>query len=123
MGEDQLALAAGVAGVHHLCAVAVAQEVTDDAPLVGAAVLAGLQAEALGQHGEVVEAPAPPGRIVAGGLGQLCQVTQAPANPELLVAEPTLVPAMDAQHPRDVAGDAGFLGQDQTVGHGVCVQE
>ncbi len=117
VGEDQLALAPGVAAVDHLVHVVALEQPLDHVKLLAAARL-GAQLELLGQHRQGLDRPALQRRVVVLGLGQLDQVADRPGHDLVAGFEVALVLLEGAaQGLGIVLTDRRLLCDDQSLPH------
>ena len=79
VAEDQFALAARIAAIHHVGETPVSQQIADHAELV-AGSRHRPQLERRRHHRQRVEAPRLPAGIVGGGFFQFDQVADAPGD-------------------------------------------
>ena len=113
--KDELAFTSGVAGVHDLGEAPIAQQLPHGTQLIARARY-GPQLEGGGQHGQGVEPPRLPGRIVGGGLLELDQVADAPGDDPPGAVDGVLAPAAHAENARQIARDGWLLGDDELHG-------
>ena len=119
VGEDQLPLAAGVAGVDDLLDVLAAELFGDHRHLLARALVAHDELEALGHDRQVGHAPALVLGVVRVGLGELHEVPDRPRDHVLGTLEEALALLEGPrQHAREVLPDGGLLGDQQRLGHG-----
>ena len=119
VGEDQLALAAGVAGVDDLGYVLAPELLGDDRHLLARALVADDELEAIGHDRQVGHAPLLVLGVVLVRLGELHEVTHRPGDDVLgALEEPFLLLERSGQHAREVAADGRLLGDDEGLGHG-----
>ena len=119
VGEDQLALAAGVAGVDDLVDVVARELLRDDRHLLLRALVAHDELEAVGHDRQVGHAPLLELGVVLVGLGELHEVADRPRDDVLRALEVALVLAANGpgQDAREVAPDGRLLGDDERLGH------
>ncbi len=110
--EDQLALASGVRGVHHLGDVLAVQQPRHHLELLPG-LGDGRVAEGLREDGQPVPAPGLPGRVVALGVQGLHQMAHAPGHHQAVPLQEAPPPPGHAQGLRQGAAHARFLGDDQ----------
>jgi hypothetical protein len=114
--EDQLALAAGIAGVHQPVDVLALQQLLEGSDAVRLPLLL-LELVARRDHRQVGEGPALVLGIDLLGLEQLEEVTHGEAH-DVVVALPEAVLLPETSQRRDdVASHARLLGDDQGLGH------
>jgi len=116
LAEDQLALAAGVAGVDEAVHVVALRELLDHADAVRLPLLL-LELERLGQDREHVERPALVLVVDLFRLEQLEQVPDREGHDEAIALPVALVLGESAQRRRDVARDARLLRDHESLGH------
>jgi hypothetical protein len=116
LAEDQLALAPGVAGVHHGVDVVARQQLLDRPDALALPGLAPVL-EPLGEDRQGVQRPA----LVAGidllGREELVEVTDGEGDDVVVALEVAVVVGEAAQRTRNVPGDARLLGDDEGFGH------
>ena len=121
VGEDQLALAPGVAGVHDQLDVVALHELGDRVQLLLGRFALGARhdVEALREDGQIDHLPALELVVVVLGRGQLGQVADRPGDDGVRALEKVLRGLERAvERLRDVDGDRLLLGDDQCDCHG-----
>ena len=119
VGEDELALAACVAGVDDAIDVGASEELADRGELLLRLRVARLELEGLGDDGQVGHAPLLQPLVVVLGLGELHEVADGPGDDVLLRLEVRLVLLEAArERGREVAADGRLLGDDERLAHG-----
>ena len=120
VGEDQLALAPGVAGVHHHVHVLARHQPVDRVQLLLRALVVGDELELLGDDRQVREAPLLQLRVICLGLGEPHQVPDRPGDQVAVALQVGLVLRLFEaawQRRRDVAPDGRFLGYNECGAH------
>ena len=120
VGEDELALAPGVAGVHDALYLGILHQLVDRLQLLRGPVVDRHQLEVLGHDREVRVAPLAQLRVVRVRLGEPHQMAHRPGDHELVAHQMGLVLRLRIgarQRRRDIAGDGGLLGYDERLGH------
>ncbi len=115
LAKDQLALAAGVAGVDHARDVLAVEQFLE-CRQAGRVALLGLEFEGGGKDRQILELPLPVAGVDFVGILELDQVAHGPGNHPGLALQVFLVVFKAAQGLGDIAGHAGFLGNDQGLG-------
>ena len=119
--EDMLPLAAGIRGADDGLGIGGVEQPFDDPQLAGRP-LARAQLPVLRDHGQLGQGPARrPGAAIVVGLGEVNQMAQGPGDAVATPLQIPLPPPAGAQHPGQVAGNAGFFGKDEDA-HGGRVQ-
>ena len=119
VGEDQLALATGVAGVDDLLDVLAAELFGDHRHLLARALVAHLELEVLGHDRQVGHPPALVFRVVRFRFGELHEMPDGPRDHVLGTLEETLLLLERAgQHAREILPDGGLLGDQERLRHG-----
>ena len=122
VGEDQLPLAPGVAGVDDQLDVLVLHQLVDGVELLLGLLVVGDELELLRHDRQVLEAPLLQLLVVLVGLGETDQVAHRPRDHVVAVGEVRLVLALlegTRQRGREVAAHGGLFGDDQCLRHGV----
>ena len=125
VGEDQLALAPGVAGVHDLSISASCISLWMAGSCFFGPLVVGDELELLGQDRQVGEAPLLQLRVVGVGLGQAHEVADRPGDHVLVAHEVGLVLRLlegARQRRREVARHRRLLGDDEGLAHGLPFQ-
>jgi hypothetical protein len=118
-GEDQLALAPGVARVHDALDVVALEQVGDDAHLLLGALVAHDEPELVGDDREVRHPPFLELRVVLVGLGELHEVADRPRHDVLVGLEVPLVLLERAgEDACEIAPYGRLLGDDERLTHG-----
>ena len=119
--EDQLALAARVAGVHQAADVLALDQPGQE---LQARLTLGdrRQVEVRRDDRQVGEGPFAALDFVFFGTGQFEQVADGRADHLVFALEVVVMLGEAAERARDVRGDGGFLGDDQLFAHGRCVE-
>jgi hypothetical protein len=115
VGEDQLALAAGVAGVDDPVDLGVGHQLVNRPELLGGALVVGHELELVGDDREVGEAPLLQLGVVGVRLGEPDQVTDRPGDDVVVPLEVGLLLRLlvgTGQRRRQITGDGGLLGDD-----------
>src|SRR4051794_2157257 len=126
VGEDQFALAPGVAGVDDRLDVLAAQLVAHDLHLLLGALVAHHELEGARHDRQIGHAPLLELVVVLVGLGELDEVTDGPGDDVLRALQPArgLVPHAGVlleragQYAGEVLADGRLLGDDEGLGHG-----
>ncbi len=116
VGKDELALAAGVAGVEDGIHILASEEFFEELEAFGPA-LGGLETEGFGDDGEVGQGPA--GELGVNVLGheEFDEVADGGGEDVVVALEEFTVFLETAERARDVGGDAGLFGDDQGFSH------
>ena len=118
-GEDQLALAAGVAGVDDPVDVRALEQLGDHAHLLLGALVADHELEVVGHDRQVRHAPLLVLGVVLVRLGELDEVADRPGHDVVVRLEVALELLERAgQDARQVAADGRLLGDDEGLPHG-----
>ncbi len=118
VGEDQLALAPGVAGVDHELDVVAHEQPLDRGHLPLRALVADHELEAVGHDRQIGHAPLLEARVVLVGVGELHQVPHRPGHDVLRTLEIALVLLKRArQHLGQVAPDGRLLRDHKCLRH------
>ena len=125
VGEDQLALAPGVAGVDDEVVVVALQQALDDRHLLLRALVAHDELELARHDRQVRHAPLLELVVVLVGLGELNEVADGPGDRVVgslepargLVAGPGVLLERAREHAREVLSDGRLLGDDERLGH------
>ena len=126
VGEDELALAPGVAGVDDQLDVRVLHQLVDGVELLLGLVVVGDELELLRHDRQVGEAPLLQLLVVLVGLGEADQVADRPRDHVVAADEVRLVLALlegARKRGREVAADGGLLGDDEGLRHGDHLSE
>ena len=119
VGEDQLALAPGVAGVDRLVDVLTAELFGDDRHLLARALVAHLEFETLRDDRQIGHPPALEFCVVRFRFGQLDEVPDRPRDHVLGSLEVALLLLeRTGQHARQILSDGGLLCDQQRLRHG-----
>ena len=119
VGEDQLALAAGVAGVDDLLDVLAVELLGDHRHLLAGALVAHVELEAVGHDRQVRHPPALVLRVVRFRFGELHEVPHGPRHHVVGTLEEALALLERAlQHARQVLAHGGLLGDQEGLRHG-----
>ena len=106
--EDQLPLASGVTGVHHLRHILPAQQRPQDVELLPL-IFADGKPPVVRQDGQILPPPLVIVGVVDGRLGQFCQMADAPAYQPAAALHVALLPGCGPQHLGNTHGNRGLL--------------
>ena len=119
VGEDQFALASGVAGVDDLIDVVANEKLVDHIELLGRFRVARLQLELVGNDRKVVEFPPLQLLVVVLGLGERDEVAYSPGDDVLVGLQiPTMLLESTRQRAGEIGANGRFLSDYQCFGHG-----
>ena len=109
VAEDQLALAPGVRGAHHLDDLLGGQNPTHQVELLTGGI-GHHQRPFPGQHRQMVTPPGSPRRVDLVGLGEGHQVADRPGDGVAVAVEIAVTALAGTEDARDVAGDGRLFG-------------
>ena len=114
--ENQLALAPGVAGVHHLGHIRGIHQLFQHIKLF-LFVFAHRHLPVLGQDGKILIAPLGILGVIAVGVGQPSQMSHAPADPPAVPLQVAVLTGCCPNHGGQTLGNRGFLSNHEFISH------